>query len=226
MRRRLAVLTVAAAVVVAPVGAAEAMPKPTANVVAEQPVLAPLSADALPAGAVAVLRDDAGLPFITISREQYERTHRAELANRSVGSSPATRNAALQGLLTQHWVVGELQRRRISFTERRIDRAREEIVRDQFEGWDGYRRFLKKYGYTRADVRRNIVVDLGQQAILRQLGPTPAPGLDASDDLEQMEQQQAAIDAFRAAFQAGWWTRTTCAAEVASLPVCAAPPKN
>ncbi len=242
---------------------ASAMPTPTANVVIPIPVLAPLAPQAIPAEAFAVLRDDSGVPFVALRRDQFERFYRSTLAmhqsravSRMIEPVPphfdacvralrrgvelgetgrpasdsarrrvcaalreSTRDSAARQLMSLHWILGEAQRERIALTESRIHHERMRIARDQFSGLGGLQAFLIKSGYASSDIRLNIVAQLSQTALVTKIRERLGP---ARDDIEA---ESRAIDAFRGTFYAGWYARTACAPDFASLPACkSAPP--
>lgn len=144
------------------------------------------------------------------------RTQKARL-RRCAAQYRDLQNTAVQQLLNLTWLTAEAERRAIVFTERRYARERREIVEQQFGGSKPYRRWLRSSGLVEADVRLNILGQLAQVAIIRQISDS-VPKF--KDPAKQQEAQQVSLDEFRTEFLLRGQASTTCGALYAALAAC------
>lgn len=138
-------------------------------------------------------------------------------------------NTAVRQLLSLNWIAAEADRRVMVFTERRLARAIRTIINVQFDGRRGYERFLRDSTLNDDDVRLEVLAQLAQTAIVRQI-KEPWADSDASEDLddriEAQEAQQRAINEFRTDFLLRSAEATTCAPAYATLPACTDDPND
>lgn len=155
-----------------------------------------------------------------------------ELRSTCAEREAEARNNAAQQVLNLTWIKAEMQRRRIALTERRIAREQHKVADEQFGGPAGFRKFLARSGLQSTDIRLNLVAQLGQAAIVRQLEAqvaAVAPGLtrraELEAEVERAEHMQLVIDRFRSVFIRASFARTVCAAAFQPLRACSIPPE-
>ncbi len=144
------------------------------------------------------------------------RTKKARL-RRCAAAHHEAQDTAVQQLLSLTWIMAEAERRGIVFTERRYARERRTIIDGQFGDAKGYRRWLRETTLIEADVRLNILSQLGQAAIIRQIYDS-VPKF--KDPARQLEAEQVSIEEFRTEFLLRGRASTTCSASYAALPAC------
>ncbi len=79
------------------------------------------------------------------------------------------RNTAMQQMINLNWIQGEAERRGIEFRKAEVARELNNIITQQFQGQEGYKRFLTQSGLTKEDVELNVIGQLGQQKIVAEL---------------------------------------------------------
>ncbi|HEU4679452.1 MAG TPA: SurA N-terminal domain-containing protein [Terrimicrobiaceae bacterium] len=111
------------------------------------------------------------------------------------------RRNALEERLDSIWVQGQASEMRISVTSRQVSRALALIKEESFRNRDEYRRFLKRYHYTRRDINERVELQL--------LATRIEERVVAGAGKHQLE----AFEKFVEAYSKRWRARTVCAPE-------------
>jgi hypothetical protein len=128
--------------------------------------------------------------------------HWADIAQRAGSDRESARLQAAGLLIRFRWVAGEAAERGVVVTREEVDRSFRKQRDEVFPRRRDYLKFLRESGQSTYDVRYRVRVDLMSDA-LREL---------VTEGAVTPQEQQAALDAFVAAFIAKWRPLTTCRA--------------
>jgi foldase protein PrsA len=104
-----------------------------------------------------------------ITEAQYD--HWSKIARRSSPkASPRTiRRMVMQLLIQNLWVSGEAAERGITVTDAEVDRAFRDQKRQSFGTEREFRRFLREYGYTVADLKYRVRLEILSNRLRREV---------------------------------------------------------
>lgn len=144
-----------------------------------------------------------------VTRREFLHTLAQQAAQRGVVTPPLTsrlyeslKNAAMVELLEFVWVRGQAAEMRIYVRPAATRAEVERIKRNRFMSADSYRRFLRRFHYTRRDVFDRVEVSLMAKQI--------------EERVVANHRGAGSVDAFKgfvAEFEERWRSRTMCSAE-------------
>jgi foldase protein PrsA len=140
-----------------------------------------VGAPGVPDGAAAVVED---APDGEITDEEFQRSLEQAAFNLNLQEVPPeddpqfeqVEQSAISNLIQTRWVRGEAQERGIEVTERDVDVAFDQIIREQLGGPKGLERFLKEAPFTEDEVREVAeLTEISNRLQADALGEGPPP---------------------------------------------------
>lgn len=121
---------------------------------------------------------------------------------------PRLRDKALSFELEGAWIYGQADEWGISVTRDQVSRALARVKRQSFKSGAEYRAFLRKYHYTRRDVRERVEIELLSERLQERLMQKLGPGASRAEE-------QRFFTRFVREFSERWRARTVCAQDYA-----------
>lgn len=162
----------------------------------------------LPSDAVAVVvQPPAETQTITVHDFKRAMAHVTAQAGMKRTPSPGQNGywklkvSAMKNLLDKSWVPGQAAEMRIAVTPKQIATELAQIKKQNFKTEAGYKRFLKKFHYTRNDVNELVKLQLLSSAIQQRV----------VKGIESGKARRRAFTRFVAEYTKRWRSRTVCA---------------